>query len=52
MKGVYGLDMRTETDRLKAQVIVTAILGSQVANNLSSTFKTMLDAILKKLKGK
>lgn len=52
MKGVYGLDMRNQTDRLKAQVIVTAILGSQVVNNLSSTFRTMLDGILEKLKSK
>jgi hypothetical protein len=48
LKGVYGLDMRNEDDQLKAKVIVTAILGSQVINNLGQTMKTMLETFFKK----
>jgi len=48
MKSVYGLNMNNSADRLKAQVLVTAVLGSQVVNNLSSTFREALKLFIKK----
>lgn len=48
MKGVFNLDLSNPKDRLIAQTIAGAVLGSQVIGNLSTSFKNAMQAFAKK----
>ena len=48
MKSVFNLDMSKPQDRTVAQAIAGAILGSQIAGNLTSSLKNAMQAFTKK----